>query len=143
MTLPPPRKLTALAAVGAIAVPATAAATTASNAAYWQAKGIPIACGLEIHSGPTATKVLCSAKSIPAPKHGFGDPGFVNLGATGSPQLLRLTQNSFAGKNLKTLKKGTLWSSIGVTCNVGAASVLCFNGDNHGFLITKKHYTSF
>jgi len=30
-----------------------------------------------------------------------------------------------------------------VTCHVGEVTVLCFNGNNHGFVIGGGHYRSF
>jgi hypothetical protein len=42
-----------------------------------------------------------------------------------------------------TLSKGTLWSLLGVTCNVGPSTVLCFNTANHGFVIGNGKYSSF
>jgi hypothetical protein len=45
--------------------------------------------------------------------------------------------------SVKTLSKATLWSSIGVTCNVGTNTVLCFNRDNRGFVIGNGKYKSF
>jgi hypothetical protein len=144
------RMLVALGLVTAAAVPAIAAATTTSNAIFWQNKANTVTCGLMIHpvnSPPMA--VLCSASGVPAPKHttsAQGDPGFVSISSTGSPTLLRLSQDSFVGKTAKTLKNGTVWSApvVGVTCNVAAnGTVLCFNGQNHGFRIGDKHYHSF
>src|SRR5205823_5102436 len=76
-------------------------------------------CGLEIHAAKKpATLVLCSARGIPKTKSPVGDP-FVQLGATGPAQLVAISQASWVSNSVKTLSKGTLWSSIGVTCYVG------------------------
>jgi hypothetical protein len=128
--------------VAAAAIPGTAAATT-SNAKLFQNPGKTAVCGIEIHPSHTpATQLLCSAKGIPRAKHGIGDP-FVQIAGTGSPQLVLISQNSYVTNTLKTLSKGTLWSSIGVTCNIGSGTILCFNGDNHGFVIGNGKYKSF
>jgi len=132
-------------AVGVLAaatIPAAAAAAT-SNAKLFQNPSKTAVCGIKIHRGHTpATDLLCSAKGIPRAKHGIGDP-FVQIAATGSPQLVLISQDSYVSNTLKTLSKGNLWSSIGVTCNVGSGTILCFNGDNHGFVIGNGKYKSF
>jgi hypothetical protein len=134
--------LAAAAAIGAAALPATALAKT-SNAQLFQNPTKTAVCGIEIHAtNKPATELLCSATGIPRAKHGVGDP-FVQISATGSPQLVLISQNSYVSNNLKTLSKGTLSSSLGVTCNIGSNTILCFNGDNHGFVIGNKKYTSF
>ncbi|HUO71025.1 MAG TPA: hypothetical protein VMU39_09630 [Solirubrobacteraceae bacterium] len=135
--------LAAAAVIGAAALPATAAAKT-SNTQLFQNPSKTAVCGIEIHAKNTpATELLCSATGIPRAKHGVGDP-FVQISATGSPQLVLLSQNSFvSSNNPKTLSKGTLWSSLGVACNIGSNTILCFNGDNRGFVIGNKKYTSF
>ena len=142
-------RTTAIAGVlaGSAALVPVVASASSSHANFWQNKAHTIACGIEIHAGPKATEVLCSAKGIPAPPHttsADGDPGFVQLAATGSPKKLRLSQDSFVGSTISTLGHGVVWSSLGVTCNTGSGkTVLCFNGDNHGFVIGNGHYTSF
>lgn len=126
----------------AAAIPATAAAKT-SSANLFQNPGRTAVCGIEIHASHTpATELLCSAKGIPRAKHGTGDP-FVQIGATGSPQLVLISQDSYVSNTLKTLSKGTLWSLISVTCHVGSGTILCFNADNHGFVIGNGAYKSF
>lgn len=128
--------------LAAAAIPATAAAAT-SNAKLFQDPSTTAVCGIEIHPSHTpATELLCSAKGIPRAKHGIGDP-FVQIAASGSPQLVLISQDSYVTNHLKTLSKGTLWSSIGVTCNVGSGTILCFNADNHGFVIGNGKYKSF
>jgi hypothetical protein len=92
--------------------------------------------------------VLCSAKPIPAPKHTSsvdGDPGFVSIGKTGKPTLLRLSQDSFEGTTPKTEKAGTTWTYNGVSCTIAAKSVTCRNKSGHGFEIYGggKNYRSF
>ena len=115
-----------------------------SHVILWHTKGLQVNCGIEIHApGAKATEVLCSAAGIPTPRHGFGDGGFVQLAATGGPQTLRLSQDSFVGTDSRLLGQGTLWSALGVTCSVGQGTVLCFNRDNHGFVIGDGHYRSF
>ncbi len=132
--------------VAAIAATAPAAlATPISKAIHFQSNGGAVTCGIEIHApGKPATHVLCAAKGIPAPKQpGVGDPGFVQLSVLGQPQVLRLSQDSFvAGKTAK-LGRGRLWNQLGVTCHVALTTVVCFNGDNHGFVIGNGHYRSF
>ena len=100
---------------------------------------------IEIHApAKAATEVLCAARGIPAPKHGgSGDPGFVQLGLLGKPQVLRLGQDSFVPGKTATLGRGRLWNQLGVTCHVASSTVMCFNGDNHGFVIGNGHYLSF
>jgi hypothetical protein len=134
----------------AAAVPAVAIAGS-SGVILWHNKANTVTCGLMSHSSSGAsTEVLCSAKGIPAPKHttsADGDPGFVQIGSTGSPKTLRLSQNSFAGSHTKTLANGTQWTAqpqINVTCSTASnGTVLCFNGSNHGFRIGDGHYHSF
>lgn len=133
-----------LAAVGVVAVaaPAAAAAGTSHVRTFTNPKQT-VTCGLEIHAATKpATLVLCTAKGIPRTKSPVGDP-FVQIGAKGSAQLVAISQASWVSNSVKTLSKGTLWSSIGVTCNVSTTTVLCFNGDNHGFVIGNGKYKSF
>ena len=130
-------------ATGALAAAAPALGGE-SHAALWHTHGQQVNCGIEIHApNVKATEVLCSAAGIPTPKQGFGDGGFVQLAVTGSPQTLRLSQDSFVGSHSTLLRQGSLWGALGVTCNVGSATVLCFNSDNHGFVIGNGHYRSF
>ena len=136
----------AVAVLGAVAVAAPAAATpTTSSVKLFQDSARTADCGIKIHPAHSpATEVLCSAAGVPRPKHGgsAGDP-FVQIGASGAPKLVLISQNSFVTSTIHTLAKGTLWQSIGVTCNVGANTILCFNGDNHGFVIGNGKYRSF
>jgi hypothetical protein len=141
-------RLTALASaavlVGGALAPA-ASASPLSKTRLWQTRNGSVTCGIEIHArSQPATKVLCAARGIPAPKHGgTGDSGFVSIGLLGRPQVLRLSQNSFVSAKAQKLGRGRLWNQLGVTCHVGASTVLCFNGANHGFVIGNGHYRSF
>ncbi len=132
-------------AVGMAALASAATAAPISKSIPFQNSSGKVTCGIEIHAlNKPATKVLCAARGIPAPKQkGVGDPGFVQLGVLGQPQVLRLSQDSFvAGKSVK-LGRGRLWNQLGVTCHMALSTVMCFNGDNHGFVIGNGHYRSF
>ena len=140
------RLAVAAATLAAIALTAPAAlAAPISKAIRFQSNGGAVTCGVEIHApGKPATDVLCAAKGIPAPKHpGIGDPGFVQIGVLGQPQVLRLSQDSFVAGPTAKLGRGRLWNQLGVTCHVALNTVMCFNGDNHGFVIGNGHYRSF
>jgi hypothetical protein len=135
--------LVAAGAIAAALAPAAAAAPKTSNAKLFQNPRKTATCGIEIHApGKPATELLCSGKGVPRAKNGVGDP-FVQIAATGSPQLVLISQNSYISQSLKTLPKRTLWSSLGVTCNIATNTILCFNGDNHGFVIGNGKYRSF
>ncbi len=73
----------------------------------------------------------------------IGTSGFVALGPTRSPKLLAIGQNSFVSRRPVRLGKGRRWSSVGVSCQVSRHTVLCFNRDNHGFVIGNGRYKSF
>jgi hypothetical protein len=128
---------------------APALAANASSAQLWTALGGNVACGIAIHSpNMPPTQLLCSARSVPAPKAGvgFGDPGFVFLGSTGRPSLARLSQDTFVGTHPVALGSGRKWGGIGpiaVTCTIGASSVRCVNRTHHGFTITRSSYRAF
>ncbi len=131
----------AVVAVAAVAVPAAVAGS--SHVKTFQNPKKTATCGVKIHAPKTpATLVLCSAGGIPRTKSPVGDP-FVQLGATGPAQLVAISQASWVSNSVKTLSKGTLWTSLGVTCNVATNTVLCFNQDNHGFVIGNGKYRSF
>jgi hypothetical protein len=139
-------RLSALAATGVIAACAFASSSLAStsHAKFWQNPTHNVACGIMIGG----KQVLCSSLKVPAPPHTTskdGDPGFVSIGKTGKPTLLRLSQDSFVSDHVVTLSKGAKWSSLGVTCTLGAKSVRCTNASGHGFEIygPKKGYKSF
>jgi len=128
----------------AVLVPAANAAPISEAINFHNSSG-SVTCGIEIHApNKPATMVLCAARGIPAPtQKGVGDPGFVQIGVLGQPKVLRLSQDSFvAGKSVK-LRRGRLWNHLGVTCHLALTTVMCFNGDNHGFVIGNRHYTSF
>jgi len=141
------KRLVALAASGAIAAGALAAAGIASAASapkLWQNPTHKVDCGIMIGG----EDVLCSAKPIPAPPHTTskdGDPGFVSIGRTGKPKLLRLSQDSFEGSKTGTEYNGTTWTYNGVNCKVATKSVTCTNKSGHGFEIYGggKNYRSF
>ncbi len=132
-------------AVGVVAFAAAATAAPISKSLHFHNSSGTVTCGIEIHAlNKPATMVLCAARGIPAPKQkGVGDPGFVQLGVLGQPQVLRLSQDSFVAGTSVKLGRGRLWNQLGVTCHMALATVMCFNGDNHGFVIGTGHYTSF
>lgn len=128
----------------AAAAPALAGPSTAG---LWVALGNSVACGLSIHLPGQAPRLLCSSRTVPAPKHGgnTGDPGFVFLGSAGRPQLARLSQDTFASSHQVRLPAGANWQSveIGVRCTIGATAVRCANPAGHGFTITRHSYQAF
>lgn len=132
-------------AVGAAAAAPAATAAPISKSTEFQNSSGKVTCGIEIHApSKLATMVLCAARGIPAPKQkGVGDTGFVQLGVLGQPQVLRLSQDSFVAGKLVKLGRGRLWNQLGVTCHVALTTVMCFNGDNHGFVIGNGHYKTF
>jgi hypothetical protein len=141
-----PQRLAVLAAAGAVATGAFAATGLASTPAplFWQNPTHKIDCGIMLGY----KQVLCSAKKIPAPPHTSskdGDPGFVSIGKTGKPKLLRLSQDSFVSDKIKTQKANTTWTFNSVTCSVAATTVTCTNKSGHGFEIDGpgKGYRSF
>lgn len=125
-----------------------------SRALIWRALDGKVVCGVAFHlPREPAKQLLCFARPVPAPRNGGseGDPGFVYLGATGSPRLARLSQYSFEAedgweaKNQTPLGPGRKWanSAIGVTCSVSAATVRCVNRAGHGFTIGASSYGGF
>jgi hypothetical protein len=141
-----PQRIAALAAAGVIATGAFAAAGAGAASAplLWQNPTHKVVCGVMLGG----KRVLCSAKPIPAPPHTSskdGDPGFVSIGKTGKPKLLRLSQDSFEGKKTANEKVGTTWVFNGVSCTIEATSVTCKNKSSHGFEIYGggKNYKSF
>jgi hypothetical protein len=134
----------AICAAAMTAVPAASAAPI-SKTTMFTALGHKVTCGVMIHaSSAPAKEVLCAAKGIPAPKkHGAGDPGFVEISVLGLPKVLRLSQNSFVAGSKAALGRGRLWNQLGVSCHVASTAVLCFNGDNHGFVIGDGKYRTF
>jgi hypothetical protein len=134
-----------LVAIAVASLAPAAAAAPISHATSFVNQNRSVMCGIEIHAlKKQATEVLCAARGIPAPKHGgIGDAGFVQIGLLGHPQTLRLSQNSFVAGTTVKLGRGRLWNQLGVTCHLGAVTVMCFNGDNHGFVIGNRRYKSF
>lgn len=120
----------------------TAAALTISKAKLFQNPAKTAICGIEIHLTPRPTEVLCSARGVPRPKGRAGDP-YVQIAATGRPRLILVSQDSYVTNTLTTLSTGTLWRSLGVSCSIGTSTILCFNRNNHGFLIGKRAYRAF
>jgi hypothetical protein len=138
--------LHASAAHARFAVASRSGSTTISHVRFWQALGNDLNCGIAIHApGKPATQVLCSGSGIPAPKRGagFGDGGFVFLGARGRAVLARLSQDSFESSRPLTLARGRTWSALGVTCKVSATAVRCTNRSAHGFTVGKSSYRAF
>ncbi len=130
---------------GTAAAVSSAMAAPISKTTMFRALGDQVLCGIEIHPpSEPAREVLCSAPGIPAPRRrGVGDPGFVQIAVLGNPGRLRLSQDSFVPGTVATLGRGRLWNQLGVTCHVAQSTVLCFNGENHGFIIGNGHYSSF
>jgi hypothetical protein len=131
--------------VGFAGIAPVAVASPISKATRFRALGGRVICGIEIHAPSTPPhEVLCAARGIPAPKGpGVGDPGFVQIAVTGAPRRLRLSQDSFVAGSTAQLGRGRLWNQLGVTCHIAEATVMCFNGNNHGFVIGNGHYRSF
>ena len=140
-----PKRAAAIVASGVLATAAMAASAGAAAAPkLWQNPTHKVVCGIMIGG----KDVLCSAKPIPAPPHTSakdGDPGFVSIGQTGKPKLLRLSQDSFEGSHTATESAGTTWTYNGVNCTIAAKSVTCKNKSKHGFELYGggKNYKSF
>ena len=140
------RRFIVLAIAGVVATMFAAAAGAAplSKAIRFTNRSGKVTCGIEIHApGKPASEVLCAAKGIPAPKQGVGDSGFVEISVLGKPRVLRVSQNSWVAGHSVRLGRGRLWNQLGVTCHMGAITVMCFNGANHGFVIGDGHYRKF
>jgi hypothetical protein len=131
--------------VGVAAVAPGASAAPISKSIRFQNSSGKVTCGIEIHApNKPPTQILCAARGIPAPKQkGVGDSGFVQLSVLGQPKVLRLSQDSFVAGTSVKLGRGRLWNQLGVTCHMALTTVMCFNGDNHGFVIGNGHYASF
>lgn len=137
------RTAAALGTLALVAPAGAAAASHVSHAKFWQNRDSTAVCGIEIHqAGKPATEVICSAQGLPTPKHGVGDP-FVQIAAKGKPQVVLRSQDSFEGSFPATLKPGTTWRSLGVTCAVKAKTVRCVNKSGHGFKIGNGKYHHF
>ncbi|MFZ0089228.1 MAG: hypothetical protein WAL63_06970 [Solirubrobacteraceae bacterium] len=131
--------------IAALTFTAVAVAAPLSKATKFTALKGKVTCGVMVPApNKKATMVLCGAKGIPAPKGpAVGDPGFVQISVLGRPQVLRLSQNSWVAGAKADLGRGRLWNQLGVTCHVAATTVMCFNGDNHGFVIGGGKYRTF
>jgi hypothetical protein len=131
-------------AVGVAALAPAAVAAPISKSIQFRNSNGKVVCGIEIHAiNKPATTILCSARGIPAPKNNHvGDP-FVQMGVLGQPKVVLLSQDSFVSGPSATLGRGRLWNQLGVTCHVALTTVMCFNGDNHGFVIGNGHYKTF
>jgi hypothetical protein len=53
------------------------------------------------------------------------------------------SQTPIEGSKPTTLKKGSRWSSFGVTCTLAAKTVTCKNKSDHGFTIGNGKYKAF
>jgi hypothetical protein len=132
--------------LGLTAPPPAPALASTSGAPLWTALGRSVTCGVAIHPPNTPPiEVLCAATAVPAPKTGFGDPGFVFLRSVGQPSLARLSQDTFVATHPVVLKSGTEWRGgpIKVACTISEKAVTCANRSHHGFTITKSSYRAF
>ncbi len=139
-------RLRPLILAGVLFIAATPASAATSHAKIWTALGNDLGCGVAIHPpGKPPTQVVCSDRTIPPPPHGvgYGDPGFVFLGAHGHPILARTTQDSFEGANPVALTSGRTWSDLGITCTISTTTVRCVNRSAHGFTIGVHSYKPF
>jgi hypothetical protein len=136
------------------AVMATAATASASgvpvtkptsHTAVWEDPALNVICGIE-NKVISQTRVLCQGPRVPRPPHSTpseGDPA-VTLAATGKPQLVLISQDSYPPTAMvRDLGAGRTWSSRGVTCKISAHAVTCKNGAKHGFTFRNKHYKGF
>lgn len=134
--------LLAVAAVAPAAAAGAAAAATAgkvSHAKFFQNKSRTVDCGVEIHlPNKPATNILCGAPNLPVVPHNVGDP-FIQIGAHGKPHIVYISQDSFVSNKLVTLKPGSKWSALGVSCTVQAKTVRCTNKSKHGFTAGGKY----
>ena len=125
----------------------TPALASTSSVQLWTALAGHVTCGVAIHPpNSPPMQLLCSARVVPAPRaKGVGDPGFVFLGSTGRPLLVRLSQDSFVGTRPIALGSGRSWEigPISVTCAIRTHAVRCANRTHHGFTITVSSYRAF
>jgi hypothetical protein len=140
-----PFRITVAATLASASIASVAQAAPISKTTSFTALSNKVKCGIMIHAtNKQAAQVLCAAKGIPPPKKGgIGDPGFVQISVLGNPQTLRLSQDSFVSGSNAKLGRGRLWNQLGVTCHVAQSTVMCFNGDNHGFVIGNGKYKTF
>ncbi len=83
----------------------------------------------------------CSARGIPRPAHGIGDP-FVQLGqgASGRARLVDESQDDLlSDAPYAKLSAGMSWQGDGITCAVHASWVRCANSAGHGFTLSPGH----
>lgn len=141
-----------LAAIGAAPGGALATSTPVSHARIFSALEGQVVCGIAVHGPGPARELLCSAASVPAPKHvspEAGDPGFVLLARSGRARPTRLSQYSWqapAGlEHAPMLGPGRTWSfrPIGITCSATKESISCANRARHGFTIGTDSYSGF
>jgi hypothetical protein len=113
-----------------------------SHVAVWEDPGLNVICGVE-NQVISKTKVLCQGPGVPRPPHSSpneGDPA-VTLAATGKPQLVLISQDSYPPTATpRTLGAGRTWSARGVTCKISAHAVTCKNGAKHGITFHNGHY---
>ena len=141
MNLSTARRCAALGALTLALAPAAAAAT--SHVKLWQNKAKTLDCGIEIPlPGKHPSQILCSAVNLPAPPSKVGDP-FVQISRHGHPHIVRVGDDEFVGHTIVTLKPGTKWSALGVTCTIQAKKAKCTNASGHGFTIAKHLYKPF
>jgi hypothetical protein len=116
-----------------------------SHTAVWEDPGLNVVCGIE-NRVLSKTKVLCQGTGVPRPPHSSpneGDPA-VTLAATGKPQLVAISQDSYPSTaTIHTLGAGRTWSARGVTCKISVHAVTCRNGAKHGITLRNGHYKSF
>ncbi len=138
------RLATGLSMLALAAVPAAAAAkATTSHAKLFRNKANTVTCGIKLPlPSHTPTLVLCSAVGIPKAKTGVGDP-FVQIGRTGKPKLILVSQDEYETNTATKLSSGATWSNLGVTCKVSGKKVTCTNTSGHGFTIGNLKYKSF
>jgi hypothetical protein len=132
-------------ASAATAASGTPVTKRTSHVAVWEDPGLNVICGVE-NQVISKTKVLCQGTGVPRPPHASpneGDPG-VTLAATGKPQLVLISQDSYPpNATPRTLGAGRTWSSRGVTCKISTHAVTCKNGAKHGITLRNGHYKAF
>jgi hypothetical protein len=135
-------RLLAAVAAGAVALAPAALAKT-SHAHVWQNHSATVFCGYRNQGAKPATQLICSAKGIPRPTGQKScDSGFVVMGASGKPKPIVTCQSEFPAGIPATLKNGTSWTGLGISCTAGK-TVTCTNGSGHGFTIGDGKYKHF
>lgn len=134
-----------VAAPGASAASGASAKKPVSHASLWEDRALNVICGVE-NPALSKTEVLCQGSGVPRPPHSSpneGDPAVV-LAASGSPQLVLMSQDSYIpGAAVHNLGPGRTWSLRGVTCTTAAHAVRCKNAQKHGFTLHNHHYQAF